>query len=91
VLWFDTKKELLAFRCVYGNIQGIIHSHAEDPSPLNFPKDQDSSLTEIIVKQMLSIKFYFKSKIVGVECRLKSDKGAERIRVGNCSSNVKIR
>ena len=34
------------------------------------------------------MKFYYKSKIVGVECRVKTDKGNKHIQIGNCSSNL---
>jgi hypothetical protein len=39
-------------------------------------KKEPKSIT-VKVKYLLSMKFFFKSKIVGIECRLKSDKGTE--------------
>jgi hypothetical protein len=32
----------------------------------------------------MSIKFYFKSNLVGVECRVKTDKGNNHIYIGCC-------
>jgi len=43
---------------------------------------------EVQVKYLFSMKFYYKSKIVGVECRVKTDKGNKHVQIGNCNSNV---
>jgi len=40
------------------------------PKPKKAPK-----VLTVKVKYLLSIKFFFKSKIVGLECRIKTDKG----------------
>lgn len=44
--------------------------------------------TEINVKYLLSMKFFLKNKIVGVECRIKTDRGNKHVTIGNCKSNI---
>ena len=43
---------------------------------------------EVQVKYLLSMKFYYKSKIVGVECRIKTDRGNKHVQIGCCDANV---
>ena len=45
----------------------------------------------MFVKYLFSIKFYFKSKIVGVEFRTKTEKGNKHIQIGNCTPSVFLR
>lgn len=40
------------------------------------------------MKYLLSMKFFLKNKIVGVECRIKTDKGNKHVTIGNCKSNI---
>lgn len=42
------------------------------------------------MKHLFSMKFFYKSKIVGVECRIKTDKGNKHIHIGNCDPHVKF-
>ena len=82
VFYFEHKKEMITFRCIYKHSKGKLHSFKvdnleshENASPKK-NKMESNSLT-VKVKYLLSIKFYFKSKIVGLECRIKTDKGTQ--------------
>lgn len=34
------------------------------------------------------MKFFLKNKIVGVQCRIKTDKGNKHVAIGNCKTNI---
>lgn len=88
---------MITFKCVYKNTEGKLHTVYEDivtnntlGTPVKGKKEVGLGETEIRMKYLLSMKFFFKSKIVGIECRTKSEKGTEHIQIGNCSSNVRM-
>ena len=74
---------MITFRCIYKHCEGKLHTFSDDMfldqnnlgSPHKTKKDPKSITVK--VKYLLSIKFFFKSKIVGLECRIKSEKGTE--------------
>ena len=80
---------------MYKNFEGKLHKHVnEDPigQPINQSKKPIAPIeikqTEINVKYLLSMKFFLRNKIVGVECRIKTDKGNKHVTIGNCKSNI---
>lgn len=84
---------MITFRCSYKDGEGKMHCwndeehHPNQVSSPPKPKKAPKSIT-VKVKYLLSIKFFFKSKIVGLECRIKTDKGTELERIGNCDMSV---
>ena len=92
---FYCKKDSLSFQCVYTNYQGIVHSqdaqvgnHEEELIQHRLCEDNEET-TDIYIKYLFSMKFFFRSKIVGVECRIKTDKGTKNVQIGHCDPNVK--
>lgn len=95
VFYYDPKKESITFRCGYRTAEGKLHSlyNEQMGTPSQGKREGGERRegvveSEIRMKYLLSMKFYFKSKIVGIECRIKSDRGNEHVQIGNCSTNV---
>jgi hypothetical protein len=81
---------------MYKHHEGKIHSIETEVANSNgsVSPQQDhknkAETTEIKIKYLLSMKFFFKSKVVGVECRLKNDRGNEHVQIGNCANYVNL-
>lgn len=50
--------------------------------------EENDKFEEVDARYLLSMKFFFKSKIVGVECRVKTEKGNKHLQIGNCAPHV---
>ena len=50
--------------------------------------NENEKITEIYSKYLFSMKFYYRSKIVGVECRIKTDKGTKHVNIGICEPHI---
>ena len=88
----------MSFQCLYKSRDGQVHSYLTqqrgDPDDEitrdKDPEEQQENVIEVFVKYLFNIKFYYKSKIVGVEFRAKTEKGNKHVQLGNCSPNVHL-
>ena len=65
---FDRRKELLTFKCVYGSEMGALHCPEENARGVPstpYKCEPVITNTDIPVRKLLSLKLYFKSRIVG--------------------------
>ena len=77
---------------MYENKEGKLHTHDFDNSSRAEheaeKKDKIEETESIYIKYLMSMKFFFKSSLVGVECRIKTEKGNKHIQIGNCEPHV---
>ena len=71
---------MITFKCVYKSTEWKLHTVYKDIVTNNtlgtlVKGKKEVGLAEIRMKYLLSMKFFFKSKIVGIEYRTKSEKG----------------
>lgn len=52
--------------------------------------EESYNVEEIYTKHLFSMKFFYKAKIVGVECRIKTEKGTKTVQLGICDPHVLI-
>ncbi len=86
IRFFKCRQKLL-FQCMYENKEGKLHAHELESSRTELENERKEKIEEtdsIYIKYLMSMKFYFKSSLVGVECRIKTEKGNKHIQVGIC-------